>query len=126
MTANADPTAIGIILVQMGAITEGQLKTVLDYQRTTVLKKNSGELFVSMGFCTQEDIDAALEVQNGFRSDRLAKQATAAATVATMRKRTTAKERTEVVQFGKELVKKMGVDFTPTPVFGIEFPAIKR
>jgi hypothetical protein len=126
MSRESDPTAIGTILLQMGVITEAQLYAVLDYQKSTVLNKSSGEIFVSFGFCDPEDVEAALEAQNGLRSDNLPRQATAAAAVATQRKKAKTKEQLEMVQFGKELVKKMGIEYTPTPVFGIELPVIKR
>jgi len=55
---------IGMILVHMNAITPGQVKQVIEKQRSqTVNQKLWGECALDLGFVTREDLENAVKLQ---------------------------------------------------------------
>jgi hypothetical protein len=84
-----DETSIGCILLDMGALDEQQLAEVVDQQENASVDVMLGHLLVSSEICTREQVDVALQAQQGMRSSRTTDQALAVADIAAHRKKTT-------------------------------------
>lgn len=126
MTNERDPTSIGSILLHMGLITDEQLWDALLFQKTAVLKQPLGDILVDCGYCTRATLDMAAEAQLGLRSEKKVDKAAAVATVAQARKGVQQAAVQTIVQRGRDLVEKLGDDFTPTPVFTVVLADLKR
>ena len=70
-------SAIGEILVQMGAVTSEQLDDMVELQERSSIEVMLGKLLVAHRFITEEQLEVALNAQEGLRSKKVAKQAMA-------------------------------------------------
>ena len=77
-----DPTSIGCLLVSMGAVTDRQLHTAVDTQKTAEPDQLLGMVMVAESMITAEQLDEAVKMQKALRGRRKDKQALAQATIA--------------------------------------------
>jgi sulfate adenylyltransferase subunit 1 (EFTu-like GTPase family) len=126
MGNEGDPTSIGSVLVHMGAISESQLWEALSYQLSSDVAQAIGDILVEQNACTKDQVSMAVLAQKGLRSGKQIATAVAVADVAQARKKVQQQASCDVVQKGRELVDRLGYEYTPTPVFGIELALLKR
>lgn len=86
MNAKDDATSLGHVLVEMGVITEAQLQEAVERQENSTLEQLLGSVLVHYGYCTKEDVDAALSAQKSLRSGKKVKHALAVVDMAIARK----------------------------------------
>jgi diguanylate cyclase (GGDEF)-like protein len=71
MISSPSRPKLGNILVRMGRVTKDQLKIALERQKNDPGAGALGTLLISMGFCTEVDVAAALAAQYGVDTTRL-------------------------------------------------------
>ena len=103
-----DPTSLGSILTKIGAITEQQLSDALAFKRnsedTPVVL---GQLLVSTNTCSQNDVDTAISIQLGMRSNSSSTKAAAVAELAVRMKKTRGGIHSHILQAGRMLADKL-------------------
>jgi hypothetical protein len=87
MSASAkDDASLGNVLIEMGVITERQLREAVERQENSSLEQLLGAVLVHQGYCSKEDVEAALSAQKSLRSGKRVKAALAVADIAIHRK----------------------------------------
>lgn len=104
-TKDADPTALGAILLIMGTVTHEQLNAALRFQEQSQTRKPLGDQLVVLEFCTVDQVMVALAAQEKMRTDPHA-HAVALVDIALARKRTVNTEQRRVQQVSERVVEK--------------------
>ena len=104
MSAKDDPTSLGLVLVEMGVITEDQLREAVERQENSTLEQLLGAVLVHEGFCKKEDIEAAISAQESMRRGKKVQHAMAVADLAIYRKKTNG-ARDRAIASGARLVR---------------------
>lgn len=78
-----DETAVGSVLVRMGACTPEDVALAAELQRTSDEEARIGVFLVAHGFVTYAQLEAAVRVQKGLRSKGRYRKALAHAAIAT-------------------------------------------
>lgn len=86
MSERDEDTSLGRLLVEMGAISEGQLREAVERQENSTLEQLLGAVLVHMGFCSKDEVESALSAQKSMRSGKKARHAMAVADLAIHRK----------------------------------------
>jgi len=76
-----DPTSLGQILVDMGLLSEGDLKAVVELQERSTLDQLLGRLAVAEGLISADQLEEALSAQAGLRSKSRPRRALAQAKI---------------------------------------------
>lgn len=90
----------------MGLISEAQLHEALDNQAEKRLKDRLGQLLQEMGICTKDNIDSAVSIQEGYRSEKKHIRAQALADVATHRRKIAQKAHVNLMRKSQVVLKK--------------------
>lgn len=77
-----DPTSIGCLLINMGAVTDRQLGEAVVVQRDAEPDKLLGMVMVAKAMITPEQLEQAMKLQRDLRGRRKDKQALAQAALA--------------------------------------------
>ncbi len=85
-SAKDDATSLGNVLIEMGVISEVQLREAVERQENSSLEQLLGAVLVHQGYCSKEDVEAALSAQKSLRSGQRVKHALAVADLAIHRK----------------------------------------
>jgi hypothetical protein len=111
MSERDEDTSLGRLLVDMGAINEGQLNKAIETQENSTLEQLLGAILVHMEYCSKEDVDAALSAQKSLRSGKKARHAMAVADLAIHRKKVNG-ARDRAIASGERFVRSAsGLDF---------------
>jgi hypothetical protein len=120
MRSTEDPTSIGAILLNMGAVTEEQLEETIEEQQRLREDALLGRLLVARGYCTQDQFDIAMAAQKSMRDGGKASRALAVADIslARSRRKSLLATRKRVIEKGQACVKHITgsqhVAITPT------------
>lgn len=87
MNGRDDATSLGNILVEMGVLTETQLREAIERQENSTLEQLLGSVLVHFGYCSREDVEAALSAQKSMRGGKKVRHALAVADLAIHRKK---------------------------------------
>jgi len=103
-----DPSSLGSILTKIGAITEQQLSDALTFRRNSEdTPVTLGQLLVSTNTCMQDDVNIALSIQMGMRSNSSNTKAAAVAELAVRMKKTRGVVHANILRTGKMLADKL-------------------
>lgn len=103
-----DPSSLGSILTKIGAITEQQLSDALTFKRNSEdTPVTLGQLLVSTNTCMQDDVNIALSIQMGMRSNSSNTKAAAVAELAVRMKKTRGVVHANILRTGKMLADKL-------------------
>lgn len=70
MNPKDDETSLGAILLELEIITPDQLRLALDRQENSTIEQLLGMVLVHMGFCSKDDVEAALSAQKSLRAGK--------------------------------------------------------
>lgn len=101
MNPTEDPTSIGVILLNMGAVTKEQLEEVIEEQRRLREDALLGRLLIARGYCTQEQFNIAMAAQKSMRNGSKERRAMAVADISLARTR-----RNSVIQTRQRIIDK--------------------
>lgn len=102
-----DPTSIGAILMNMGAVTQEQIEEVIEEQRRLREDALLGRLLVAKGYCSQEQFDIAMTAQTSMRNGNKERRALAVADIslARTRRNSVIATRQRIVEKGQACIK---------------------
>lgn len=121
--SDSSDTTLGEILVQMGLCTKDQIYEILISDHCQNRCGLFGELLISAGAITKSQLDKAMEVQAGLRSEDRCRTALATADIALVRKQDTNAKQRKLTERGEQMAKR--VTATNNPAITSQVLALK-